>query len=103
MGTLFHFNEEDIRRVVAAIVEARGRLSSRGKFQVLWKLPRANSFADILDEAFTSAEDRAAVRVEEWIALPTLSVIQHSNLVAWIHHGGASACFAVSLVGLTER
>ena len=94
MGTLFHFNDEDIHRVVTAIVEARGRLSSRGKFQVLWKLPRGSLFSELLDKAFTSAEDRAAVRVEQWIAPPTLSIIQHPNLVAWIHHGGASACFS---------
>jgi hypothetical protein len=91
LGSLFSYSEQDVKAVAEAIVVARLRLHDRGGCQVLWKLPEAAKYQPLLNEKLGS--DREGVRIETWIDPPALAVLQHPNLVASIHHGGASKCF----------
>lgn len=89
MGTLFEFTPADVEAAADAFLQARHRLATSGGMQVLWKLPRAESFGSILDEKL-HGEDRDAILVQEWIGPPSLAVLQHPNIMVSIHHGGAS-------------
>jgi hypothetical protein len=89
MATLFVYTPADVRAICEAIVDARGRLASRGGFQVFWKLPKER-FSGIVAELL-QGEDERAVRIEEWIEPPMLAVLSHPNVVASLNHGGANS------------
>jgi hypothetical protein len=88
LGTLFKYTEKDVSIFVDAISTARIALQDRGGFRVLWKLPQRDKFSHILDAKLGNI--RQDIRVVEWIEQPSLAVLQHPNLVAFVHHGGAS-------------
>jgi hypothetical protein len=91
MGTLFKYDTDDVNGVVEGIVAARRELQHKGGLQVLWKLPDISTFEALLDERLGSPTQRQEwVRIEKWINPPALAVLQHPNLVASVHHGGAS-------------
>ncbi|KAI0338157.1 UDP-Glycosyltransferase/glycogen phosphorylase [Trametopsis cervina] len=98
MGTLFWYGREDVQAFVEAIMRAREACKGRGEepFQVLWKLKEKKEFEEVVDAMLGDAS--GDVRVEEWIEPPTLAVLQHPNVVAFVHHGGANsyneACYA---------
>jgi hypothetical protein len=88
LGSLFQYTEEEVNAMATAILMARERLQGSGGFRVLWKLPKASSFSQVLEQHFgLGSEDTF---VWEWIDAPSLAVLQHPNLAASVHHGGAS-------------
>ena len=88
LGSNFWYSNEDVVSVADAIVDARRCCPTKAKFQVLWKLNGKKAFEVLLLEKLAAEGD--AVRVEEWIEPPTLAVLQHPNVVAFVNHGGAS-------------
>jgi hypothetical protein len=79
-----------VHSLARAVVSARRRLQEMGRepLQVLWKLPQKNKFAKTLNAELD--HERDMIRVEEWIAPPSLAVLMHENVVLSVHHGGAS-------------
>lgn len=88
IGSLFSYSAVDVRAVAEAYVAARKRLADHGGFRMLWKLPRAEEYTDILNEVL--GEKRTDVRIEEWVDAPALAVLQHPDVVLSVNHGGAS-------------
>jgi UDP:flavonoid glycosyltransferase YjiC (YdhE family) len=90
LGSLFTYEERDVRAIAEALYEARARLNSRGAIQALWKLPRAKSpqFRTILDEIL--GENRSWIQIKEWVEPNALAVLQHPKVALLVHHGGAS-------------
>jgi hypothetical protein len=90
LGSLYHYTEADVRALIRGLVRAQRRLHELGRerVQALWKLPRKNQFATVLEEEL--GDKHADVRVEEWIAPQSLAVLAHPNVVVSVHHGGAS-------------
>ena len=90
LGSNFQYTTADVVAVVDAILDAQDRCSWKGGFQVLWKLNQKKKFEDILERNLSTGPERNMVRVEEWIEPPTLAVLQHPGVVAFVNHGGAS-------------
>jgi hypothetical protein len=88
LGTLFKYTEKDVSIFVDAISTAHMALQDRGGIRVLWKLPQRDKFSQILDAKL--GNNTQEIRIVEWIEQPSLAVLQHPNLVAFVHHGGAS-------------
>jgi hypothetical protein len=109
LGTLYKYTEADVRALARGLARAQRRLHELGRerVQALWKLPHKNRFAAVLEEEL--GDKHADVRVEEWIAPQSLAVLAHPNIVASVHHGGASewACLsefrASALTSLPNR
>jgi hypothetical protein len=95
LGSLFTYTEADAYAIAEAIIQARARLHDRGGFQVLWKLRELKQFEQLIRERL--GEDVEGVRLETWIDPPATSVLQHPNVLAVVHHGGASEYLALSL------
>jgi hypothetical protein len=89
LGSLFSYTEDDVTAIARAIVNVQSRLRDRKGFRVLWKLPQKSRFKAILEDILVV--DRANVQITEWIESPVIVVLQHPNVVAVVHHGGASA------------
>jgi hypothetical protein len=91
MGSLFTYTAADVEAMMQAFLDARQRLRQDGGLQILWKLPRASQMTALLEEKLGSEPERKQwIWIEEWIEPPALAVLQHSNIVASAHHGGAS-------------
>ncbi|KAI0342292.1 UDP-Glycosyltransferase/glycogen phosphorylase [Trametopsis cervina] len=88
MGSLFAYNKEDVENVVSAIRRAR-EAGDKMDFQVLWKLNGMKEYEDVLRTGLGDAADD--VRCENWIEAPMLAVLQHPNVVGFVHHGGANS------------
>jgi hypothetical protein len=91
LGSIFTYTEEEADAMAAAVVMARERLQDRGGFRVLWKLPKASSFAGVLERHF--GKDREDTLIQEWIEPMSFAILQHPNLAVSVHHGGASECW----------
>jgi hypothetical protein len=92
LGTLYKYAEADVRALARGLVRAQQRLRELGRerVQALWKLSHKDRFTEVLEEEL--GDEHPDVRIEEWIAPPSLAVLAHSNVVASLHHGGASEC-----------
>jgi hypothetical protein len=88
LGSLFSYTERDAFAIADAIVLARAQLEDRGGFQVLWKLRERAQFQQVILNRL--GENVVGVRIETWIEPPAMAVFQHPNVVACVHHGGAS-------------
>ena len=85
LGSNFEFSPQEFDAVLGGITIARQRLAQQGQksFQVLWKLPKSENFRSAL-----AGVDN--VMVKKWLEPDTLAILKHPNLVAHVHHGGAS-------------
>jgi hypothetical protein len=92
LGTLYKYTETNVRALAQGLVRAQRCLHDLGRerVQALWKLPHKDRFTAVLAEEL--GDQHPDVRVEEWIAPQSLAVLSHPNVVASVHHGGASAC-----------
>jgi hypothetical protein len=88
LGSIFQYTNDDVEAIASAISLAREKLQDRLVLRILWKLPRAETFQRILDKHLE--EIRKDVYIQEWIDAPSLAILQHPNIVAHVHHGGAS-------------
>ena len=72
------------RRQMLQRVIAAGHKNPRISFRKVNK----KKFDEMLLNKFGKEHD--TVRIEEWIEPPTLAVMQHPNVAAFVNHGGAS-------------
>jgi hypothetical protein len=49
LGSVFLYTDDEVEAVASGIMAARETLRDRGGFRVLWKLPKAHKFKDILN------------------------------------------------------
>jgi hypothetical protein len=96
LGTLYKYTEADVRALARGLARVQRLLNELGRerVQVLWKLPHKDRFTAVLEEEL--GDEHPDVRVEEWIAPQSLAVLAHPNVVASVHHGGASECASPS-------
>ncbi|KAJ3557699.1 hypothetical protein NM688_g1330 [Phlebia brevispora] len=100
LGSNFWYSQEDAAHMAEAIADAQERSEEKGGFQVLWKLNGKKSFQDLLGEKFGKEHD--AVRIEEWIEPPTLALLQHPNVAAFVNHGGANSVHEAAFAGVPQ-
>ena len=51
------------------------------------------------DELLVSAHDRDRVRTVAWVDAEPAAILEHENIVAYVHHGGANSCFECARAG----
>lgn len=100
LGTLFTYNDRDVKAIVSAMGAARR--SIKGGFQLLWKLPHASNFSSIIEDGFGSEKDREETLVREWLDPPALAILQHPNVACLISHAGANSLIEAAYVGLPQ-
>lgn len=88
LGSNFWYSREDAAHMADAIADAQERYEENGGFQVLWKLSGKKALEELLERKFRKGQD--TVRIEEWLEPPTLALLQHPNVAAFVNHGGAS-------------
>jgi hypothetical protein len=94
MGSLFQYTADDVTAMASGLRAAHAALQGRGGLQILWKLPGASGFAKLLDEQLEMKHGwQEWMCVQEWINPPMHAVLQHSNVIVSVHHGGASEYF----------
>lgn len=67
--------------------------------QVIWKYPglKDQERKEYLENSLKGAKLLERVRVVEWLEPEPISIVQHRNLVASVHHGGANSFFEACL------
>ena len=54
---------------------------------------------DVFDELLVSAHDRDRVRAVTWFDAEPAAILEHENIVAYVHHGGANSYFECARAG----
>ncbi|KAF9779593.1 hypothetical protein BJ322DRAFT_1167873 [Thelephora terrestris] len=70
--------------------------------QVLWKVRNMVKFQHILDEELENERVKERFRIVEWINVDPGEVIRNENVVACVHHGGASSYFETARAGIPQ-
>jgi UDP:flavonoid glycosyltransferase YjiC (YdhE family) len=64
---------------------------------VLWKLNRKAKFQHILDEELANEQVKGRFRIVDWIDADPGEVMKHTNVGAYVHHGGANSYYEAAL------
>ncbi|KAL1675311.1 glycosyltransferase family 1 protein [Schizophyllum commune] len=96
MGTHFEYDAPLVRRVLGGLLGGVGPDT-----QILWKVVSGEDSESgaVLDELLVSARDRDRVRVVTWFDAEPAAILEHENIVAYVHHGGANSYFECARAG----
>lgn len=90
MGTHYHYTESQVRAIVDGFLGAVGHDS---RIQFFWKLSGKDRFEGVIDGLLANPKDRERFRIVDWIDADPAAVMDHPNVVASIHHGGANSYY----------
>ncbi|TRM68639.1 glycosyltransferase family 1 protein [Schizophyllum amplum] len=94
MGTHFDYDEPLARRVLTGLL---GGVDAGT--QILWKVPNRKELDVVFDELLTTTRDRERVRAVTWFDSEPASILEHENVVCYIHHGGANSYYECARAG----
>ncbi|KAI4526766.1 glycosyltransferase family 1 protein [Schizophyllum commune Loenen D] len=94
MGTHFDYDAPLARRVLNGLLDGVGPDT-----QILWKVPNRKELDLVFDELLVSAHDRDRVRAVTWFDAEPAAILEHENIVAYVHHGGANSYFECARAG----
>ncbi|KAL1739036.1 glycosyltransferase family 1 protein [Schizophyllum fasciatum] len=94
MGTHFDYDEPLARRVLNGLLDGVDP-----DMQILWKVPNRKELDRVFDELLPTAHDRARVRAVTWFEAEPAAILEHGNVVAYVHHGGANSYFECTRAG----
>jgi hypothetical protein len=109
---VFQFTDADLHAFASALrhlVQPTSTSSlpspfvSRNKHRFLWKLARTFSsrLAELYPTFLDASQTLECVRIEHWIDYPH-AVLQHRNVVAFVHHGGANSFVEAGWCGVPQ-
>ena len=96
MGTHFDYDAPLVRRVLGGLLGGVGPDA-----QILWKVVGGedSESRDVFDELLVSAHDRDRVRIVTWFDAEPAAILEHENIVTYVHHGGANSYFECARAG----
>ena len=94
MGTHFHYSESQVKAVIKGFL---GAVTPSSNTQLLWKLADKSKFEGVIEEALKDPSDKERFRIVDWLEADPMSILEHPNVVVWIHHGGANSYFEGAL------
>ncbi|KAL1743926.1 hypothetical protein HDZ31DRAFT_10905, partial [Schizophyllum fasciatum] len=94
MGTHFEYSEPVARRVLIGLL---GGIAP--STQILWKVPNRDALQGLFDELLTTGRDRERVRVVTWFDAEPAAILEHENIVCYVHHGGANSYYECARAG----
>ncbi|KAK6524329.1 hypothetical protein TWF281_011237 [Arthrobotrys megalospora] len=87
LGSGYLYLEYDAR----AMIEAIQAVLKETDVQIIWKMDKLVPFDDeFIKTALQEWTDR--LRIEKWLAVEPPTLVQHKDVIAFVHHGGAG-CF----------
>ncbi|ETS81666.1 hypothetical protein PFICI_06668 [Pestalotiopsis fici W106-1] len=98
LGSLFTYSEERAITMAAAI----GWLLDHTDFQVLWKMAPHNDFGDAYAAPLQEFVKQERLKISHWLPIDTLGLLEAGNVVAFIHHGGASSYHEAVVAGVPQ-
>ena len=90
MGTHYHHTESQFRAVINGFLSAVDHDSG---VQFFWKLSGKDRFEHLIEELLASPGDRERFRIVDWIHADPSAVMNHPNVVVYVHHGGANSYY----------
>ncbi|KAL1704341.1 hypothetical protein EV121DRAFT_291437 [Schizophyllum commune] len=97
LGTHFEYSEPVARRVLTGLLGGVG-----ADTQVLWKLPQQGALQGLFDELLTTTRDRDRVRAVTWLDVEPAAILEHPNVVCYVHHGGANSYYEAAMAGVPQ-
>ncbi|TRM63410.1 glycosyltransferase family 1 protein [Schizophyllum amplum] len=94
MGTHFDYDEPLARRVLEGLLGGVG-----AETQILWRVPNRHELGAVFDEMLTTARDRDRVRAVTWFDAEPAAILEHENVVCYVHHGGANSYYECARAG----
>ncbi|KAI5894270.1 UDP-Glycosyltransferase/glycogen phosphorylase [Schizophyllum commune H4-8] len=97
LGTHCEYSEPVARRVLSGLLGGVG-----SDTQILWKLPQRDALQDLFDELLTTSHDRTRVRAVTWFDAEPAAILEHPNVVCYVHHGGANSYYEAAMAGVPQ-
>lgn len=94
MGTHFHYSESQVKAVINGFL---GAVDHGLNTQFLWKLSNKSDHNDLIEEVLKNPKDKERFKIVDWLEADPTSIMEHTNVVAWVHHGGANSYFEGAL------
>lgn len=87
MGSLFWYREDHARAMAGALAEVLRRTD----VQVLWKFRKQGGYGDEYQAPIAEHVASGRVRIEGWLAVDPMALMETGHVVAFVHHGGANS------------
>ncbi|KAI0701956.1 hypothetical protein BC835DRAFT_144752 [Cytidiella melzeri] len=100
MGSNFWYTPADVENIIDGILRAQQVCREKASFQVLWKLNGKKTYQELLHTKLGDA--LVDVHTEEWLEPPTLAILQHPNVAAFVNHGGANSVHEAAYAGVPQ-
>lgn len=107
---MFQYTDADLHVFASSLRDLSAPTSSRAtplathnRHRFLWKLPRKyrERLAELYPTFLSKTETYGRVRIEAWIDYPH-AVLQHRNVLAFMHHGGANSFIESGWCGVPQ-
>ncbi|TRM69953.1 glycosyltransferase family 1 protein [Schizophyllum amplum] len=85
MGSHKEYDDVSAREVL------HGLLAGSGGRQILWKVPTVDKLRGLFNKILTTEHDRDRVRIVRWFDVEPSAIVEHENVICYIHHGGANS------------
>ena len=92
MGTHFHYTKSQAKAVISGFLSG---INHDSNTQLLWKLSDKSKFESPIEEALKDPRDKERFKIVDWFEAVPASIMKHPNVIAYIHHGGASSYYEV--------
>ncbi|TRM59469.1 hypothetical protein BD626DRAFT_508407 [Schizophyllum amplum] len=86
LGSHIDYYESQARRVLEGLLGGAGQ-----DRQVLWKVKEVEQLKGVFDEMLRGEKNPGRVRIVKWLDAAPARVVEHENVVCYVHHGGANS------------
>ena len=94
MGTHFYYTESQVKAIINGFLSG---INHDSNTQILWKLSDKSKFEGLIEDELKDPRDKERFKIVEWFEVDPASIMKHSNVIAYIHHGGANSYYEVAL------
>lgn len=98
LGSLFTYSEERATTMAAAV----RWLLENTEFQVVWKMAPHGDIGDPYAAPLQDFIQQERLKIFDWVPIDTLGLLEAGNVVAFIHHGGASSFHEAVVAGVPQ-
>lgn len=92
LGSIFKYTEGRARLMASAIKN----VLQQTDVQFLWKLDKAGDYSDEFLDEVEEFIGEGRLRIQDWLTVDPAALVQHSRVVASVHHGGSN-CYHEAL------
>ncbi|KAL4901282.1 hypothetical protein BDW74DRAFT_181859 [Aspergillus multicolor] len=93
LGSNIEYNERRARALGSAILHVLETIDT----QVIWKFVKEGEYDDTWREPLQKYIDDGRLRMESWLNVDPVSLVNTGKINVWVHHGGANCYYEAAM------